>query len=309
MIERERIEFVIKSNVGTLVSADLEGDIWRCHVTIPKNIDARLSGLKKTFPGMRLVKRDGENVYVTIPVHKHGRRTNGRVVGERPSAIMPANAPRTIVTPEAREHLLLRLAELYEMFFEEPGDVLRIDDTHFKLTFAGDMTYPYHHPFMSLLPYLMPDLTPVAVSTEHYGTQKRTTIYLSTHDERPKGPGHGIAVFIDGSHRDGTVAYGVCYYKGGHPSGFLVGALSGMDSNGAELMALLQALSHLDDTAQDVTIYTDSSYVYEWSQNEGRLWMEKAINRHISVKVQLIKRDHNENAHALAYKFLNRLFA
>jgi hypothetical protein len=36
--------------------------------------------------------------------------------------------------------------------------------------------------------------------------------------------------------------------------------------------------------------------------------MERAINRHISLDLRLIKRDGNPSAHQLAYKFLARLF-
>lgn len=305
MIERERIEAIIKASIGELMNATLEDDLWQVNIRIPKNIDARLRALKSAFPGMHLVKRNGSDILVTIPVNKHGRR-NGRGTDSR-RALTPS-LPRAVVTPEAREMLLQRIVELYESFFDEPGEVMRLDDQHYRLTFAGDMTYPYQHPLISLLPSMIPDLTPVAVSTEHFGTQKKTTIYLSMTDERPKGPGHGIAVFIDGSHRDGVGAYGVCYYRGGHPTGYLVGAVNGLDSNATELMAFLQALAHLDDTAQNVTLYTDSTYVLDWTKGEGQRWMERAISRHITVNVQLIKRDSNPSAHQLAYNFLSRLF-
>jgi hypothetical protein len=305
VIERERIEAIIKASIGELMSATLEDDLWQVNIRIPKNIDARLRALKSAFPAMYLVKRDGSDIWVTIPVNKNGRR-NGRGNGNR-RALTPS-LPRAAVTPEAREMLLQRIVELYKSVFDEPGEVMRLDDHHYRLTFTGDMTYPYQHPLIALLPSLIPDLTPVAVSTEHFGTQKRTTIYLSTADERPKGPGHGIAVFIDGSHRDGVGAYGVCYYRGGHPTGYLVGAVSGLDSNATELMAFLQALAHLDDTAQNVTLYTDSTYVLDWTKGEGQRWMERAISRHITVNVQLIKRDSNPSAHQLAYNFLSRLF-
>jgi hypothetical protein len=306
VIERERIEAIIKASIGELISATLEDDLWKVNVRIPKNIDARLRALKSAFPAMQLLKRDGTDVWVTIPVSKLGRRS-GRAVNH--NRLTPTNPLGAVVTPEAREMLLRRIVELYQTLFDEPSEVVRLDDQHYRLTFAGDMTYPYSHPLLALLPSMIPDLTPVAVSTEHFGTHKRTTLYLSTADERPKGPGHGIAVYIDGSHRDGVGAYGVCYYRGGHPTGYLVGAVNGLDSNAAELMAFLQALAHLDDTAHNVTLYTDSTYVLDWTKGEGQRWMERAISRHITVNVQLIKREANPTAHQLAYSFLNRLFA
>ncbi|MDZ4763474.1 MAG: RNase H family protein [Chloroflexota bacterium] len=320
MIERERIEQIVKSNVGTLITAEIDGDVWRCHLQIPKNVTGRLSSLKSTFPNLEVVKRDGSDVHITIPVSAQKPRRRARSSSAAPERAAPKIAPssnrRAIVPtrsmppilPQSWEPLLFRLSELYETFFDEPGEVLRIDDSHYKLTFAGDMNFPFEHPFMSLLTAIIPYLTPVAVSTEHYGLQKRTSIYLSTSDERPRAPENGIVIYIDGSYQQGVGAYGVCYYKGGHPSGYLVGALQGADNNGAELMAFLQAIAHLDSRAQDVTIFTDSMYVTEWAANEGREWMERAQNRHIRISVQLVKRDANPAAHALAYNFLMRLF-
>lgn len=300
MIDRERIEFIVKSNVGTLISAEQEGDMWRCHLTVPRNIEGRLSSLKKTFPGLRVIKRDGSDVHLLIPVYKNRRRSESR-----PSSRQSAPP---VIQPSMREDLLLRLTDLYEAFFEEPGEVLRIDDRHFKLTFSGDLVFPFYHPFIALLEAIAPDLIPAAVTTEHYGNQKRTSIYLSTTDERPKTPQNGVTIFIDGSYREGIGAYGVCYSMEGQPNAYLVGAVSGIDSNGAELMAFLQALAHLDETAQDVTIYTDSTFVTDWASNGGQVWLDKARARHINVRVQYIGRDNNSAAHALANKFLSRLF-
>lgn len=300
------------------MSAELDGEYWRCHLYIRKNVDGRLSSLKNTFPSMQIVQRDGSNVYVDIPVNapKPKRRAPAprvdpparRSAKANRGTLAPTRAPNTPVLPQSWEPLLYQLSQLYETFFDEPGDVLRIDASHYRLTFAGDMRFPFEHPFLSLLTAVIPYLTPVAVSTEHYGLQKRTSIYLSTKDERPRAPENGIVVFIDGSFRQGVAAYGVCYYKAGHPSGYLVGAMQGMDNNGAELMACLQAIAHLDSRAQDVTIYTDSKYVTEWIAHEGREWIERAENRHVLIKVKRINRDANPSAHALAYGFLSRLF-
>jgi hypothetical protein len=301
VIDRERIEFIVKSNVGTLISAEQEGDMWRCHLTVPRNIEGRLSSLKKTFPGLRILKRDGSDVHLLIPMYKNRRRNTET----RPAA---RQAVPPVLQPSMREDLLRRLTELYETFFEEPGEVLRIDDHHFKLTFSGDLIFPFYHPFIALLEAIAPDLTPAAVTTEHYGNQKRTSIYLSTADERPKTQQNGVTIFIDGSYREGVGAYGVCYSMEGQPNAYLVGAVSGIDSNGAELMAFLQALAHLDETAQDVTIYTDSTFVTDWASNGGQVWLDKARSRHINVHVQYIGRDNNGAAHTLANKFLSRLF-
>jgi hypothetical protein len=301
VIDRERIEFIVKSNVGTLISAEQEGDMWRCHLTVPRNIEGRLSSLKKTFPGLRIVKREGPDVHLLIPVYKNRRRSAENRTGSKQAA-------SPVLQPSMRENLLRRLTELYETFFEEPGEVLRIDDSHFKLTFSGDLIFPFYHPFVALLEAIAPDLTPAAVTTEHYGDQKRTSIYLSTTDERPKIQKNGVTIFIDGSYREGIGAYGVCYSMEGQPSAYLVGAVSGIDSNGAELMAFLQALAHLDETAQDVVIYTDSTFVTDWAANGGQVWLDKARARHINVRVQYIGRDNNGAAHALANKFLSRLF-
>jgi hypothetical protein len=250
---------------------------------------------------LRVVKREGSDVHVLIPMHKIRRRTTE----VRPAA---RQAVSSLIQPSMREDLLRRLTDLYETFFEEPGEVLRIDDHHFKLTFSGDLLFPYYHPFLTLLEAIAPDLTPAAITTEHYSNQKRTSIYLSTTDERPKSQPNGVTIFIDGSYRNGVGAYGVCYSMEGQPNAYLVGAVSGIDSNGAELMAFLQALAHLDDTAQDITIYTDSTFVTEWAANGGQVWLDRARARHINVRVQYIGRDNNGAAHTLANKFLSRLF-
>jgi ribonuclease HI len=299
VIDRDRIESVVKSSIGSVVSIEQEDDVWRCRLNVPRNVEARLNSLKKTFPGLRLVNQEGSAIECLIPMRKNRRRSpQSRIV------ISDTNTPTA-----DHEDLLRRLAELYETFFEDTGEVMRIDDQHYKLTFGGDLVFPFHHPFMALLSALSPDLTPVAITTEHLGGQKRTAIYLSTKDERPKTPAAGVSVFIDGSYREGIAAYGVCYSMAGQPSAYLVGAVNGLDSNGAELMAFLQALAHLDDTAHDVVIYTDSTFVTEWASDGGQPWVDRAKARHIGVRVQLIKRDDNGAAHALANKFLSRLFA
>lgn len=303
MIDRQRIETIVKSNVGTLLSAELHDDTWRVHILVPRNMDVRLKTLKKTFPTLEILKRDEKEVICLIPRVKN--RTVTRSMTPRPPA-----RPAPVVSGSVREAVLNTLSELYEQFFGEPGEVLKIDDTHFKLTFPGDLRFPYRHPFLALLPAIMPDLTPAAVYTEHYGNQKRTSVYLSTRDERPKNRSNaGVSITIDGSHRPGMASYAACYSMPGQPPGYLVGAMNGVGNNAAELMAFLQGLAHLDSSAPHVTIYTDSTFVRDWAAEAGREWIEKAAARHIDVRVELIPREQNEAAHKLAYQFLARLWA
>ncbi|NDJ63182.1 MAG: ribonuclease H-like domain-containing protein [Chloroflexi bacterium] len=315
MISKERIEFVVKSNVGQLVSIERDGDMWRCHLHVPKNAEARLRSLKSTFPGLRIEQREDTEVFCTIPIYPI--KATGRNLTARRSSNMRRRGPhrpeRTLHPMMARagvsrQDQLERLAEIYGIFFDSSGEVLMVDEQHFKLTLAEDLVYPFNHPFLSLLPWMMPDLTPAAILTEQLGNRKTTSIYLSTEDERPKRSSTEVSIFIDGSYRDGIGSYGVCYQMAGQPNAYLVGAMSCHNNNAAELMAFLQAIAHLAETAHNIVVYTDSTLVVDWSQGEGRAWVDQALDKHISLRVQLIDRDENNAAHTLAYKLLSRLF-
>jgi ribonuclease HI len=298
--ERDRIESIIKNSVGTLINIEQVDEIWQCQVQIPRNVDSRLSVLKRSFPQMQVVGRDGPIVQLSIPLYKNRRPLAA------PEAAPPSR-PLAVPTSSAIEEVLERLAGLYEMIFGQPGEVLKVDAQHFRVVIPGDLTFPFRHPFLALQTAILPSVYLAAVYTERLGRSSRTTLYFSTRDERPKGDETGVTITIDASHRQNISSYAACYTMPGQPRAYLVGAVNGLDNNAAELLAFMEALAHLDTTAQNVTVFTDSMYVRDWAHGPGYEWIERAEARHIAVRVQQVPRQQNDAAHQLAYKFLSRL--
>ncbi|MDX1991782.1 MAG: ribonuclease H family protein [bacterium] len=318
MADIAKIELVVKSSVGHLVAAEQIGDVWRCHIHIPRNVEARLRGMSKAFPEMEIESQLGKDVIVRIPAQKNG---TAAIVPDSNEPAPAFDRPRPAITlntslsdthfPSERvlppDEQVRRLGKLYESFFASTCDVQMMEGGRVRVNFEEALRYPSTHPFLALLPRLT-DLVPVAYAGEQLGRQPKFSIYLAKPEQRMRYRYDHVLIHIDGSYRDGVGAFGARYLMTGHPPAYLSGALNVKDSSGAELLAFLQALAHLDASARNLAIFTDSGYVLSWIKHEGRPWLEQAIKKHGSVRVQHVHREENRAAHSLANRMMSRLF-
>lgn len=314
MADIAKIELVVKSSIGQLVTAEQVGDFWCCQLMIPKNVDGRLQALGKAFPGMIIDSRSNKGAVVRIPAHKNQRPSNHTpelwsqprpLIAQRAEILHPTYDIRVLTSSDQ----VRRLAQLYEGIFGQPCEVQTLDEGRIKAMLLEPFTYPFQHPLLALMTPLLPTLAPVAYASEQVGHKPKTSIFLAKpEDARPRHTQQQVIVHIDGAFRDGIGCYGVRYLMDGHPPAYLSGAMNCRDSNAAEVMAFLQALAHLHETARNIAIYTDSNYLTLWVQNGGAEWMQRAIARHGSVTVQRVSRDENKAAHTLANRLITRLF-
>lgn len=315
MADIAKIELVVKSSIGQLVTAEQVGDFWRCHVYIPKNVEARIKAFSKAFPDLIVDEHNGKNVIVRIPAQKHQRPNSNTPelwTEQRPQIAEPARDLRLILpdTPNfSTGEQLKRIAGLYEAVFGKPCEVQTLDEGRTKVTLLEDFAYPFTHPLLALAQPLMPALVPVAYASEHVGRKPKTSIFFAKPDPREPLPYQQVIIHIDGAFRDGVACYGVRYLMHGQPPAYLSGAMNCRDSNAAELIAFLQAVAHLDARVQNVAIFTDSTYLMAWLRNDGRDWHDRAIAKHGAVTVQHVKRDENKAAHTLANRLITRLFS
>lgn len=314
MIDKSRIEKVIKSSVGRLESADLIHNVWHCLIHIPKNVDARLGTLQKAFPNMHIKRRNGNEVLCLIPsdrqapIEHNNPMLHPSVIAQRMKVAVNGGLQ---VTPGTLplDQQITRLVEVYEAIFERECEIQMIDETRLRLGFEEDLKYPYQNPLLTLLPRLLPGQVPVAISTDHLTQRPNTSVYIAPQHEVVPHQFKHVVINIDGGFRDGIGCYGVRYLMTGHPPAYLSGAVNCRDSNGAELIAFLQALAHLDASVQNVLIYTDSTFVRSWVTGEGQQWFARALERHGQVTLRWISREDNKAAHSLANKALRRLFS
>ncbi len=288
---------------------------WLCHVIIPKNIDGRLNFMQRTFPQMSVLERQGTNVYVKIPTEKP-KGTAQKVVATRPANWQPPVKPELVELehqPNVTQRILpvdeqiYRLGQIYAALFGDEIRLQMIEPKRARITIEQELVYPFSHPFLDLLPSLLPSLVPIGIYAEEIGRKSRTALYLGEPGQRPDVDHEGVYIYIDGAYRSGIGCYGVRYQAPRQPEAYLAGAMNTRDSNGAELIGILSALAHLDPEIQNVNIYTDSTYVVNWMQNQGKAWLERARDRHGSISVHHIGRDDNV-AHVLANNLIRRLF-
>lgn len=312
MADIAKIELVVKSSVGHLVAAEQVNDYWRCHIHIPRNIEGRLKAMQKAFPEMEVESRLNKDVIIRIPAPR--ANTNG---GQ--PAVPVFGPPRPTITINGMPTLPIdggvlsledqaqELAQLYRAFFAASCEAAVLEGGRLRITFQEPLRFPSRHPFLALIPRLLPDYTVVAQSAENMGRQRTNALFLAKAAEVPRYNYKHVLIHIDGSYRDGMAAYGVRYMMTGQPPAYLAGAVNSKDSSGAELIAFLEALAHLDPAVQNLAIFTDSGYVLSWIKHDGRAWMEEALKKHGSVRVQHIQREENKAAHTLANKLMARL--
>lgn len=310
MADISKIELVVKSSVGHLVAAEQVNDYWRCHLHIPRNVDGRLKGMHKAFPDMQIESRMGKDVIVRIPAPRTSEGQPAIPVFAQPRSAITLDGVNSLAIDGALlslEDQAQELVRLYRTFFNAACEAQVLEGGRLRVTFQEPLRFPMQHPFLALTPRLLPDYVPVAYSGENLGQQRTTSIFLAKSEADLRYQYKHVLIHIDGSYRDGAAAYGVRYMMTGHPPGYLAGAVNSKDSSGAELIAFLQALAHLDSSVQNLAIFTDSGYVLSWIKNDGRLWMEQALKKHGSVRVQHIHREENKAAHSLANKLMARL--